>query len=232
MTTSPQPVNTFDPYTTDEPREFDHLPQGEEFTTGEFDLEDRHSLRRVAGLSTELEEISEVEYRKLRLERVVLAGVWTEGSANDAENSLIELAALAETAGSVVLEGIVQRRGRPDPATFIGTGKVNELRDIVLATGADDLGERAAHLPGEDHVADLDRVNLDAERFASARHLLEQPLPDQARAYLTQLIPSNNRARVRCLQVVAFPSRTKHFRSDRHATRIGVAILRATSPKQ
>ena len=51
-------------------------------------------------------------------------------------------------------------------------------RGAALGTGADDLGERAAHLPGEDHVADLDRVHLDAERFASARDLLEQPLPD------------------------------------------------------
>ena len=48
--------------------------------TGELDLEDRHALRRVAGLSTELQDISEVEYRSLRLERVVLMGVWTEGT--------------------------------------------------------------------------------------------------------------------------------------------------------
>ena len=65
-----------------------------------LDLEERNSLRRVAGLSTELEDISEVEYRQLRLERVVLVGVWTEGTAEDAENSLTELKLLAETAGS------------------------------------------------------------------------------------------------------------------------------------
>ena len=41
---------------------------------GEMDLEERHALRRVAGLSTELQDISEVEYRALRLERVVLVG--------------------------------------------------------------------------------------------------------------------------------------------------------------
>jgi len=57
-------------------------------TTGELDLEERHSLRRVAGLSTELTDITEVEYRQLRLERVVLVGVWTEGGVDDAENSL------------------------------------------------------------------------------------------------------------------------------------------------
>ncbi|AXB43985.1 GTPase HflX [Amycolatopsis albispora] len=110
---------------------------GEELSIGELELEDRASLRRVAGLSTELEDITEVEYRQLRLERVVLVGVWTEGTAAQSEASLAELARLAETAGSEVLEGIVQRRSRPDPATYIGSGKVRELFDIVRATGAD-----------------------------------------------------------------------------------------------
>ncbi|BDD98502.1 GTPase HflX [Mycolicibacterium fortuitum subsp. fortuitum] len=94
-------------------------------------------MRRVAGLSTELTDVTEVEYRQLRLERVVLVGVWTEGSAADADASLTELAALAETAGSEVLEGLVQRRDKPDPSTYIGSGKAQELREIVLATGAD-----------------------------------------------------------------------------------------------
>jgi GTP-binding protein HflX len=116
------PTDVFEPDTT---------------TTGELDLEERHSLRRVAGLSTELTDVTEVEYRQLRLERVVLVGVWTEGSVSDAENSLIELAALAETAGSQVLEGLIQRRSRPDAATFIGRGKVDEVLDVVVATGAD-----------------------------------------------------------------------------------------------
>ncbi|SDZ07875.1 GTP-binding protein HflX [Amycolatopsis xylanica] len=104
---------------------------------GELELEDRASLRRVAGLSTELADVTEVEYRQLRLERVVLVGVWTEGTPAQSEASLAELARLAETAGSEVLEGLVQRRMRPDPATYIGSGKVRELRDIVVATGAD-----------------------------------------------------------------------------------------------
>ena len=101
------------------------------------DLAERHALRRVAGLSTELEDVTEVEYRQLRLERVVLAGLWSEGTAQDAENSLQELAALAETAGSEVLDGIVQRRLKPDPGTFLGSGKAQELKSIVQATGAD-----------------------------------------------------------------------------------------------
>ncbi|MGE2713552.1 GTPase HflX [Mycolicibacterium litorale] len=110
---------------------------GEMPSAGELALEDRSALRRVAGLSTELADISEVEYRQLRLERVVLVGVWTEGSAADAEASLAELAALAETAGSEVLEGVVQRRDKPDASTYIGSGKAAELREIVLSTGAD-----------------------------------------------------------------------------------------------
>ncbi|GAA3398533.1 GTPase HflX [Cryptosporangium minutisporangium] len=107
------------------------------FDGDQLDREDRQALRRVAGLSTELTDITEVEYRQLRLERVVLVGVWTEGSAEDADNSMAELAALAETAGSQVLEGLMQRRDRPDPATYIGSGKAAELREVVLATGAD-----------------------------------------------------------------------------------------------
>jgi len=108
-----------------------------EYSDGELDLEERTSLRRVGGLSTELADVTEVEYRRLRLERVILVGVWTSGSADTADASMLELARLAETAGSEVLEGLVQRRNRPDPATFVGSGKVDELRDAVLAHGAD-----------------------------------------------------------------------------------------------
>ncbi|WP_218033397.1 GTPase HflX [Mycobacterium botniense] len=110
---------------------------GPEPSAGELALDDRSALRRVAGLSTELVDVSEVEYRQLRLERVVLVGVWTDGSVADAEASLAELAALAKTAGSVVLDGLIQRRDRPDPSTYIGSGKAAELREVVLATGAD-----------------------------------------------------------------------------------------------
>src|SRR6266576_381779 len=115
------------------PREPEETPD----TAGRYDLADRQALRRVAGLSTELADVTEVEYRQLRLERVVLVGVWTEGTATDAENSLTELALLAETAGSLVLDGLVQRRHRPDPSTYLGRGKVDELRSVVTATGAD-----------------------------------------------------------------------------------------------
>ena len=103
----------------------------------QLDREERAALRRVQGLSTELEDITEVEYRQLRLERVVLAAVWSEGTLQDAENSMRELAALAETAGAEVLDGVIQRRSHPDKATYLGKGKAHELRDIVIAEGAD-----------------------------------------------------------------------------------------------
>ena len=48
-----------------------------------------------------------------------------------------ELAALAETAGAEVLEGVMQRRQKPDTATYLGKGKAEELREIVIAEGAD-----------------------------------------------------------------------------------------------
>jgi GTP-binding protein HflX len=115
----------------DKPTNFFDL-EGEDFESA-----DRNALRRVPGLRTELTDVSEVEYRQLRLERVVLVGVWTEGTAEDAENSLKELAELARTAGSEVLDGLIQRRQTPDPATFIGRGKVEELRSVVVSTGAD-----------------------------------------------------------------------------------------------
>lgn len=126
--------------------EFEALLRESARTAAEYDsaeeasqpeLEQRQALRRVAGFSTELQDISEAEYRQLQLERVVLVGVWTEGSVQMAENSLAELKALAETAGSEVLEGLIQRRDKPDPATYIGSGKVTELRQVVVATGAD-----------------------------------------------------------------------------------------------
>jgi GTPase len=140
---------------------------------GAFDLEERHALRRVAGLSTELEDITEVEYRALRLERVVLVGVWVDGSLAGAENSLRELSRLAETAGSQVLDGVIQRRGRIDAATYIGSGKAAELADIVQAVGADTVicdGEltpsQLRRLEGVVKVKVIDRTALILDIFA------------------------------------------------------------------
>src|SRR5215217_1863441 len=144
------------------------------------DLADRLSLRRVAGMSTELADVTEVEYRQLLLERVVLVSVWTNGSQATADNSIAELKALAETAGSQVLEGLIQRRDRPDPATYIGRGKVVELRDVVVATAADTVicdGEltlaQLRNLEDQVGVKVIDRTALILDIFAAHAQSVE-----------------------------------------------------------
>jgi GTP-binding protein HflX len=173
-------------------------PEETELSTGELDLAERHQLRRVAGLRTDLEDITEVEYRQLRLERVVLVGVWTEGSVQDAENSMAELALLAETAGSEVLDAIYQRRQKPDPATYIGRGKVDGLREIVQATGADTVicdGELAPsqlrNLEDRLKVKVVDRTALILDIFAQHAKSRE----GQAQVELAQLSYMKQRLR-------------------------------------
>ena len=145
----------------------------EDWESNQADLQDRQALRRVAGLSTELQDISDAEYRQLRLEKVVLVGVWVEGTSQDAENSLKELSALAETAGSEVMAGLIQRRDKPDPATFIGSGKVVEPREAVVNSGADTVvcdGElspaQLRNLEGKVKVKVIDRTALILDIFA------------------------------------------------------------------
>ena len=149
-------------------------PDESSYDGDQRDLTDRLSLRRVAGMSTELADVTEVEYRQLLLERVVLVSVSTPNSAAAADNSIAELKALAETAGSQVLEGLIQRRERPDPATYIGRGKVAELRDVVVATGADTVicdGEltlaQLRNLEDRVGVKVIDRTALILDIFAA-----------------------------------------------------------------
>ncbi len=72
------------------------------------------------------------------VERAVLVGVHLPGrTAEQVDASLDELEALVETAGAEVADRIVQRRAAPDPATYIGKGKVDELRQVLDALGAD-----------------------------------------------------------------------------------------------
>ena len=101
------------------------------------------------------------------------SGVWTEGTLEAAENSLRELSRLAETAGSVVLAGLVQRRSKPDPATYIGAGKAREVADLVLETGADTVicdGEltpgQLRSMEGVVRVKVVDRTALILDIFA------------------------------------------------------------------
>ena len=100
----------------------------------------RNELKHVEGLG-ELQDVTEVEYRKVRLERVVLVGVWSSAVTTQAkaEESLRELAALAETAGAVVCDGLLQHRLKPDSATYVGSGKARQIADIVAQHDADTI---------------------------------------------------------------------------------------------
>lgn len=157
----------------DEVDTFSLAPGDHDPTAGELQLAERSSLRRVQSLSTELQDVNDAEYRKLRLEQVVLVGVWLGGDIAEAEAAMTELAQLAETAGSAVLDAVIQRRDKPDPATFIGSGKVEELRDIVTSTGADTVicdGELTAGqliaLEKAINVKVIDRTALILDIFA------------------------------------------------------------------
>jgi GTPase len=131
-------------------------------TTGELDLSERDSFRRVARQTTirtdDAADVTEVEYRKLRLEQVVLIGVWSTGTTAEVDASMNELAALAETAGAEVVEMLYQKRDKPDPGTYIGSGKVDQLRDVIDATGADTVIADGELSPGQ-LVALEDRLN-------------------------------------------------------------------------
>ena len=155
-------------------------PEVDDYDGDQLDLAERLSLRRVAGMSTQLSDITEVEYRELQLERVVLVGVWTSGSQTDHDNAMAELKLLAETAGSEVLEGLVQRRTHPDPATYIGRGKVDEVREVVIATGADTViadGElepaQLRNLEDRIGVKVIDRTALILDIFAQHAKSIE-----------------------------------------------------------
>ena len=155
-------------------------PEVDDYDGNQLDLAERLSLRRVAGMSTQLSDITEVEYRELQLERVVLVGVWTSGSQTDHDNAMAELKLLAETAGSEVLEGLVQRRTHPDPATYIGRGKVDEVREVVIATGADTViadGElepaQLRNLEDRIGVKVIDRTALILDIFAQHAKSIE-----------------------------------------------------------
>lgn len=136
--------------------------------------EGRNELKHVAGLG-ELEDVTEVEYRKVRLEKVVLVGVWSsrESTFAQAEESLRELAALAETAGAEVCDGVLQQRSRPDGTSYVGSGKAREIADIVAANDADTIIVDADLPPSQrraledlTHVKVVDRTAVILDIFA------------------------------------------------------------------
>ena len=140
----------------------------------------RPSRADNASLSTELTDVNQVEYRQLRLERVVLVSVWTTGTAQDADVAMAELSSLADTAGALVVDTLIQRRDQPDPATYVGSGKVSEIRDAVVASGADTVicdGElspaQLRNLEDKLDVKVVDRTTLILDIFAQHARSVE-----------------------------------------------------------
>ena len=78
---------------------------------------------------SEIHEIKDME------ERVLLIGV-SEQDGDDAEDSLVELADLVKTAGAVVVGTLIQKREKIHPGTYVGTGKVLEIAELIEETGA------------------------------------------------------------------------------------------------
>ena len=71
-------------------------------------------------------------------ERIVLVGATLPGGSDEAtEMSLDELSLLVDTAGADEVGRVVQRRHSPDPATYVGKGKVDEIRELAVATDCD-----------------------------------------------------------------------------------------------
>lgn len=68
-------------------------------------------------------------------ERVILVGV-SQQDGDDAEDSVAELAELVETAGAVIVGTLIQKRENIHPGTYVGTGKVFELEELIEQTGA------------------------------------------------------------------------------------------------
>jgi GTP-binding protein HflX len=107
-------------------------------------------------------------------EKAVLATVVRAGTANwVAEDHIQELAALADTAGADVAAQVYQRRMKPDPATFVGAGKVTEIRRQVTEHQAnlvifdDDLTPvQVRNLEQKLKVKVLDRSGLILDIFA------------------------------------------------------------------
>jgi len=129
---------------------------------------------------TELVDATEVEYRQVRLERVVLAGLWTSGTQAEADEAMAELAALADTAGSEVVGQLIQRRDSPDSATYVGSGKVDEIKAVVTDTNADTVicdGElspaQLRNLEDRLDVRVIDRTMLILDIFAQHARSVE-----------------------------------------------------------
>ncbi len=128
-------------------------------------------------------------------ERCVLVGLDTPRNPWPAEESLEELARLAESAGAVVCGRIVQARDHPDSATFVGRGKVEELKELIqneeaeLVIFDDELSPaQARNLERALDVKVLDRTQLILDIFAQRAKTKEGKLQVEL-AQLRYLLP-------------------------------------------
>ena len=114
-------------------------------------------------------------------EKIVLVGVTLEGRDDDDTNeSLDELERLVDTAGADVVARLTQRRHKPDPASFIGKGKVEELKATCLAVDADTVVFDNELAPAQQYNLEktlgrtaIDRTAVILDIFAQNSHTLE-----------------------------------------------------------
>lgn len=109
--------------------------------------------------------------------------------------SLAELARLTDTAGAEVVGTLTQRKDKPDPATFLGSGKAEEVRDMVRAMNADTVVVDEELSPGQLRSLEeicgckvIDRTALIIDIFAQHAHSKEGKLQVEL-AQLNYLLP-------------------------------------------
>ena len=133
--------------------------------------------------------IQEIEQADERVKQAIAKGELVEQSekvmliSTDSEDSLEELASLTETAGAIVITRVLQNRLKPDPATFIGSGKAEELSlvcqamEIDLAIVDDELtGAQQRNLENILGVRVIDRTALILDIFAQRAQTAEGKL--------------------------------------------------------
>ena len=133
--------------------------------------------------------MNEIDQAEERVKEAIAKGGIVEESekalliSTDGEESLEELASLAETAGAMVITRVIQNRQKPDPATFIGSGKAEELAlvcqamEIDLAIVDDELtGAQQRNLEATLGVRVIDRTALILDIFAQRAQTAEGKL--------------------------------------------------------
>src|SRR5579863_4297380 len=149
--------------------------------------------RKHRGLPLSFSNYSTIE----GAERAVLVGVELAGANGEiaSEDSLGELGALAESAGARIAASVSQKLKRPDPRTFIGRGKVQEVRNLARERGAtlaifDDAlsPAQARNLEKELELRVIDRSQLILDIFAQRARTLEGKLQVEI-AQLSYLAP-------------------------------------------